>query len=79
LFRTFFSVFPQGFLFLKEDLLLYLGLLVELVEVVDDDGDGQGDAQHAADGTRCNRQTIETTEDTQTTKLVTKKDNCALT
>ena len=46
---TFFGIFPQGFLLLEEDLLLNLGLLVELVEVVDDDGDGEGDAEHAAD------------------------------
>ena len=44
---TFFGIFPQGFLLLEEDLLLNLGLLVELVEVVDDDGDREGDAEHA--------------------------------
>ena len=52
---TSFSVLPGGLLLLGVYLLLYLGLLVELVEVVDDDGDGQRDAQHAADGTRWNK------------------------
>ena len=42
---------PGGFLLLGLDLLLYLGLLVELVEVVDDDGDWQTDAEYTADGT----------------------------
>ena len=39
------QVVPGGFLLLGRDLLLYLGLLVELVEVVDDDWDGQGDTE----------------------------------
>ena len=43
------GLLPGGFLLFGEDLLLNLGLLVELVEVVDDDGDGEGDAEHAAD------------------------------
>jgi len=47
-----FGFFPRGFLPLGLDLLLDLGLLVELVEVVDDDGDGQADAEDAADGAR---------------------------
>ena len=42
---------PGGLLLLSLDLLLYLGLLVELVEIVDDDGDGQTDAEYAADST----------------------------
>ena len=43
------GLLPGRFLLFGEDLLLNLGLLVELVEVVDDDGDGEGDAEHAAD------------------------------
>ena len=43
------GLLPGGFLLFGEDLLLNLGRLVELVEVVDDDGDGEGDAEHAAD------------------------------
>ena len=46
------GLLPRGFLLLGQDLLLYLGLLVELVEVVHDDGDGEGDAEHPADRTR---------------------------
>ena len=41
---------PRGFFLLCRDLLLYLGLLVELVEVVDDDWYGQGDTEDATDG-----------------------------
>ena len=39
-----FSLFPRCPLLLCQYLLLNLGLLVELVEVVDNDGDGEGDA-----------------------------------
>ena len=49
---TSFSLFPRCSLLLCKYLLLNLGLLVELVEVVDNDGDGQGDAEHPADGAR---------------------------
>ena len=49
--RVFSQLIPRGFLLLRRDLLLYLGLLVELVEVVDDDGDWQTDAEYTADGT----------------------------
>ena len=49
---TFYGIIPSRFFLLRSDLLLYLCLLIELVEVVDDDGDGQGDAEHPADGTR---------------------------
>ena len=49
---TSFSLFPRCSLLLCQYLLLNLCLLVELVEVVDNDGDGQGDAEHAADGAR---------------------------
>jgi hypothetical protein len=45
---TFLGVLPECFLFLEKDLLLNLGLLVELVEVVHNDGDGKRDAQHSA-------------------------------
>ncbi len=44
---------PRGLLPLHLDLLLDLGLLVELVEVVHDDRDREGDAEDAADCTRC--------------------------
>ena len=53
---TSFSLFPRCSLLLCKYLLLNLGLLVELVEVVDNDGDGEGDAEHAADGTRWNKE-----------------------
>ena len=49
---TSFSLFPGCSLLLCKYLLFNLGLLIELVEVVDDDGDGERDAEHAADGTR---------------------------
>ena len=42
---------PAGHLLLLDDLVLDLGLLVELVEGVDYDGYGQGDDEHPADGT----------------------------
>ena len=45
------GLIPRGLVLLEPDLLLDLGLLVELVEVVDDDGDGQGDAEHPAQST----------------------------
>ena len=48
--RVFSQIVPRGFFLLCRDLLLYLGLLVELVEVVDDDRDGQGDTEDATDG-----------------------------
>ena len=47
---TSFCIFPRGLFLLLQDLLLYLCLLVELVEVVDDDGDGQRDAENSTDG-----------------------------
>ena len=50
---TSFSLFPGGLIFLETDLLLNLGLLVELVEVVDNDGDGQGNAQHTTQSASC--------------------------
>ena len=43
------GILPRGLLLLGHNLLLDLGLLVELVEVVYDEGDGQGDAEHTAD------------------------------
>jgi hypothetical protein len=49
---TFLGVLPERFLFLEKDLLLNLGLLVELVEVVHNDGDGERDAQHSANRAR---------------------------
>ena len=49
---TFYGIIPSRLFLLRSDLLLNLCLLVELVEVVDDDGDGQGDAEHPADGAR---------------------------
>ena len=45
------GLIPRGLVLLEPDLLLDLGLLVELVEVVDDDGDGQGDAEHPTQST----------------------------
>ena len=51
-FFTFYRIIPSRLFLLRSDLLLNLCLLVELVEVVDDDGDGQGDAEHPADGAR---------------------------
>ena len=42
---------PARHLLLLHDLILDLRLLVELVEGVDDDGDGQGDDENTADGT----------------------------
>ena len=42
---------PARHLLLLDDLVLDLGLLVELVEGVDDDGDGQGDDENTTDGT----------------------------
>ena len=47
------GLIPRGLVLLEPDLLLDLGLLVELVEVVDDDGDGQGDAEHPTQSTAC--------------------------
>ena len=52
MFFTFYRIIPSRLFLLRSDLLLDLGFLIELVEVVDNDGDGQGDAEHAADGTR---------------------------
>ena len=49
---TFYRIIPSRLFLLRSDLLLDLGLLVELVEVVDNDGDGQRDAEHPADGAR---------------------------
>ena len=49
--RVFSQLIPRGFLLLRRDLLLYLGLLVELVEVVDDDWYEQGDTEDTTDGT----------------------------
>ena len=40
---------PRGFLLLRSDLLLDLCLLIELVEVVDDDWNGQRDTENPAD------------------------------
>ena len=40
---------PARHLLLLHDLILDLRLLVELVEGVDYDGDGQGDYQHATE------------------------------
>ena len=48
--RVFFQFVPRGLFLLCRNLLLYLGLLVELVEVVDDDWYGQGDTEDATDG-----------------------------
>ena len=42
---------PPRHLLLLRDLVLDLGLLVELVEGVHYDGDGQGYDEHPADGT----------------------------
>jgi hypothetical protein len=47
------GVLPGSFLLLGHNLLLDLGLLVELVEIVDDNGDGEGDTEHPADGAGC--------------------------
>ena len=52
MFFTFYGIIPSRFFLLRSDLLLDLGFLVELVEVVDNDGDGEGDAEHPADGAR---------------------------
>ena len=43
-------VLPGRFGFLCFDLLLNLGLLIELVEVVHNDRDGKRDTEHSADG-----------------------------
>ena len=43
-------VLPGCFGFLSFDLLLNLGLLIELVEVVHNDRDGKRDTEHSADG-----------------------------
>ena len=48
---VFSQLVPRGFLLLRRDLFLDLGLLVELVEVVDDDWNGQRDAEHSTDST----------------------------
>ena len=42
---------PASHLLLLHDLVLDLGLLVQLVEGVDDDGYGQGDYENTTDGT----------------------------
>ena len=39
-------VLPGGLVLLQNDLLLYLGLFIELVEVVDDDRNGQCDTEN---------------------------------
>ena len=44
-------VLPGRFGFLSFDLLLNLGLLIELVEVVHNDRDGEGDTENSTDGT----------------------------
>ena len=53
-FPTSFSLLPGWLGFLQKNFLLNLGFFVELVEVVDNDGDGEGDAENAADRTHCN-------------------------
>ena len=47
--HTPFRLLPRRLLPLDFDLLLDFGLLVKLVEVVDDDGNRERDAEHAAD------------------------------
>ena len=44
-------LFPEGIGLLQFDLLLNFGFFVELVEIVHNDGDGQGDAEHPTDRT----------------------------
>ena len=44
---------PASHLLLLHDLVLDLGLLVQLVEGVDYDGYGEGDDQDTTDGTGC--------------------------
>jgi len=43
------SVLPRRSCLLGFDFLLNLGFLINVVEVVDDDGDGKGDAEDSAD------------------------------
>ena len=47
---TSFGFFPWGFLFLFQDFLLNFSLFIELVEVIDNDRDGEGDAEDSTDG-----------------------------
>ena len=49
MFFTFYGIIPSRLFLLRSDLLLYLGLLIELVEVVDDDWNGQRDTENPAD------------------------------
>ena len=45
------SILPRGLSLLSLDLLLNLRLLVDVVEVVHDDGNGERDTENSADGT----------------------------
>ena len=60
---------PAGYLLLLHDLVLDLGLLVQLVEGVDYDGYGEGDDENTADGTSRSTQLSEPSPDQSTLVL----------
>ena len=41
--------FPGGLALLKNNFFLYLGFFIELIEVIDDDGDWKGDAENSTE------------------------------
>ena len=47
---TSFSLLPGGLVLLQNNLFLYFGFFVELIEVVDDDRNGQRDTQNPTEG-----------------------------
>ena len=60
---------PPRHLLLLRDLVLDLGLLVEFVEGVDNDGDGEGDDQDTTDGAGCSTQFTKPGSETVRIKL----------
>lgn len=55
---TSFSFLPAGLLSLHVNFFLYFGLLIELVEVVHYDGDGERDAEDSTNGTTWKQRSI---------------------
>ena len=42
--------FPGGLALLKNNFFLYLGFFIELIEVIDDDGDWKSNAENSTEG-----------------------------
>ena len=63
-----FRLLPRGALSLRLNFLLDFRLLVELVEVVHDYGDGEGNAEHAANRASCKKRKLKRTLTTNNEK-----------